>query len=198
MVRQKDGTLKLSGESTETCQYYAFFFKTATPKSHPELWAKLRDDFGPQRHQTRKHPSIHFANAFIGNYLRLEILSREGLSAQILDESKGYFLKMAQSTGTLWENDTPTASCNHGFASHVAVMLLRDILGIRTIDRSAKTITLAFADIPLERCEGTVPVGDGKLTVRWRKADGKLLYSVDEKPAGYTVKVISAIPVQPE
>lgn len=197
-VRQKDGTLKLSGESTETCQYYAFFFKTATPQRYPELWAKLRDDFGPQRHQTRKHPSIHFANAFIGNYLRLEILSREGLSAQILNESKGYFMKMAQSTGTLWENDTPTASCNHGFASHVAVMLMRDILGIRAIDHAAKTITLAFADVPLERCEGTVPVGAEQLSVRWRKADGKLLYRVDGKPAGYTVKVISAIPVQPE
>ena len=31
---------------------------------------------------------------------------------------------MAQKTGTLWENDGDYASCNHGFASHVAVWLL--------------------------------------------------------------------------
>ena len=98
-VRQPDGTLKLSGQRTETCQYYAFFFHTATPQSHAALWETLRADFGPDRKQSNKHPEIHFANAFIGNYLRLELLSRQGLSAQILDETKGYFLKMTDLTG---------------------------------------------------------------------------------------------------
>ena len=27
---------------------------------------------------------------------------------------------MAEKTGTLWEIDSDSASCNHGFASHVA------------------------------------------------------------------------------
>ena len=30
---------------------------------------------------------------------------------------------MAQRTGTLWENNEPTASCCHGFASVAAVWL---------------------------------------------------------------------------
>jgi alpha-L-rhamnosidase len=30
---------------------------------------------------------------------------------------------MARATGTLWENMTDFASCNHGFASHVAYWL---------------------------------------------------------------------------
>ena len=38
---------------------------------------------------------------------------------KLLENIRGYFLKMAELTGTLWENDSPTASCNHGFASHV-------------------------------------------------------------------------------
>ena len=122
-VRQKDGTLKLSGECTEACQYYAFLFKTATPELHPELWRRLTTDFGPQRQQTKAWPKIWPANAFIGNYVRLEMLSRAGRGDLLENEIRGYFLNMADTTGTLWENDTPHASCNHGFASYVAVLL---------------------------------------------------------------------------
>ncbi len=130
-VRQKDGTLKLSGKCTETCQYYAFFMHTATPETHPALWKTLVEDFGPQRRETKKHPEIYPANAFIGNYLRLDLLGRAGLGKQILRETKGYFKYMADRTGTLWENDTPHASCNHGFASHAAVFYVRDVLGVK-------------------------------------------------------------------
>ena len=30
---------------------------------------------------------------------------------------------MARTTGTLWENESPAGSCNHGFASHVVYWL---------------------------------------------------------------------------
>lgn len=186
--RQPDGTLKSSGERTETCQYYAFFFHTATLPTHAVLWEMLRADFGPDRHQTKKHPEIHFANAFIGNYLRLELLSRQGLTAQIFDETKGYFLKMADLTGTLWENDTPTASCCHGFASHVERLLYRDVLGIRSIDAVNKRVALGFADIPLQACSGSMPVGPDAVKVRWRKANNTFFYHIDA-PKGFDVKV---------
>jgi len=189
--RQPDGTLKLSGERTETCQYYAFFFHTATPQTHAALWETLRADFGPDRKQTQKHPEIHFANAFIGNYLRLELLSRQGLSAQILNETKGYFLKMADLTGTLWENDTPTASCCHGFASHVERMYYRDVLGVRSVDAVRRKVALGFADVPLQTCSGVIPVGDGAVKVSWRKADGTFFYRV-AVPKGFDVAVDTA------
>jgi hypothetical protein len=186
--RQPDGTLKPSGERTETCQYYAFFFRTATPETHAALWETLRADFGPDRRQTQKHPEIHFANAFIGNYLRLELLSRQGLTAQIFEETKGYFLKMADLTGTLWENDTPTASCCHGFASHVERLLYRDVLGIRSVDAVNKRVALGFADMPLQTCSGSMPVGAGAVKVSWRKASGSFFYHV-EAPKGFDVTV---------
>ena len=44
---------------------------------------------------------------------------RNGRGDQLLREVGGYFAEMAARTGTLWENMTPTASCNHGFASHI-------------------------------------------------------------------------------
>ena len=89
-------------------------------------------DFGPERKKNNKHPEIYFANAFIGNYLRLELLFREGLYDELLDNVRGYLDYMAQKTGTLWENDGDYASCNHSFASHVAVWL-RAIYGKDTL-----------------------------------------------------------------
>jgi len=121
-VRQNE-ELVLSGERTEICQYYAFFTNTATPESHPELWQILEKDFGPVREKTGKYPEIWPANAFIGNYLRLELLSRYGNYQKTFDDIEKYFYKMAEQSGTLWELDSPIASLNHGFASHVIIWL---------------------------------------------------------------------------
>ncbi|MBQ4048534.1 MAG: hypothetical protein IJC93_09215 [Clostridia bacterium] len=127
--RRADGSLELSGECTEACQYYAFFMNVATPETHPELWRILMTDFGPHRKADNRHPKIHFANSFIGNYLRLDLLRRYGMKEKLTEEIRGYFLHMADKTGTLWEHDGEVASCNHGFASYIAV-LLRDVLGV--------------------------------------------------------------------
>ena len=128
----KENGAVLSGECTESCQYYAFFTGVATKELYPELWSTLVTDFGPARKKNNKYPQIAFANAFIGNYLRLELLFREGLYDELLDNVRGYFDYMAKKTGTLWENDGDYASCNHGFASHVAVWLL-EIYGKRDV-----------------------------------------------------------------
>ncbi len=114
-----DGVLVPSGERTEACQYYAFYFGIATPESHPVLWDTLVKDFGYDREKTGKYPEIYPANAFIGNYLRLDLLDRYGYREALYDNIRGYFLYMAKKTGTLWESIAPSASCNHGFASHV-------------------------------------------------------------------------------
>ena len=183
-VRQKDGTLKLSGKCTETCQYYAFFMHTATPETHPALWKTLVEDFGPQRRETKKHPEIYPANAFIGNYLRLDLLGRAGLGKQILRETKGYFKYMADRTGTLWENDTPHASCNHGFASHAAVFYVRDVLGVKSVDIRAKTVTLADTDADVAFCEATLPVPGGELVVTRRLEKGRPVHAC-RLPSGW-------------
>lgn len=126
-VRDEDGKLVLSGECTEACQYYAFFTGVATPESHPELWETLVNDFGFDRRTTKKHPEIHFANAFIGNYLRLELLARYGYTDMLERNIRDYFTYMAEQTGTLWEYEQDNKSCNHGFASHVLYWM--DLLG---------------------------------------------------------------------
>jgi hypothetical protein len=118
-----DGVLTRTNNRTETCQYYAFFTGVATPETHNELWQRLLKEFGPERTKKGLHPEIHPSNAFIGNYLRLMLLDENGFYEQLLDESKGYFLYMAERTGTLWEFISTEASCNHGFASYTASMI---------------------------------------------------------------------------
>ncbi len=187
--RSKSGKLELTGNHTEVCQYYAFYTGTATPELYPELWARLRDEFGPVRKQTNAYADVPFANAFVGNYLRMELLSREGLSRQILDESIDFFVPMAEQTGTLWENMTSVASCNHGFASHIIRVLNRDVLGVYAISPVEKRVTLRFVDCGLKSCQGSIPVGEESVDVKWSVADGKI--SVDiSLPEGYTYECL--------
>lgn len=127
--RRTQESLENPGNTTEVCQYYAFFTGTATREEDAGLWETLLRDFGPGRKESGLHPQVAFANAFIGNYLRIELLYREGLYEDVLDNIRGYFAKMAALTGTLWENDNAYASCNHGFASHV-IYWLAGIYGV--------------------------------------------------------------------
>ena len=99
---RKEGKLMVTENRTEVCQYFAFFFDTATPESHPELFRKLVEEFGPKRQAAGLYPEVHPANAFVGNLVRFEILSRYDHGGRILDESADYLLYMADTTGTLW------------------------------------------------------------------------------------------------
>ena len=160
----------------------------AEPKNYKRLWQNLREKFGPGRKETKEFPEIHQANSFVGNVVRLEILSRYGLCRQILDESIDYLLYMAEKTGTLWENVDTNASCNHGFASHIVHTLYRDVLGIYLIDVVNKVVQLRFTDLELNWCEGIIPLENGNVELRWKKDGEKILYHISA-PAGYTVEV---------
>jgi alpha-L-rhamnosidase len=183
-----DGGLRVTENRSEVCQYFAMFFDVASPASHPQLWTRLRDQFGPDRKETGAFAEVHLANSFIGNMLRMELLSREGHSQQILDESIAYLLYMAQRTGTLWEHTGPQASCNHGFASHIVHTLYRDVLGLYRIDSVDKTVLLRFGDLELEQCQGRVPTPDGPVELAWHKLPGTIVYRV-AVPQGYALKI---------
>ncbi len=169
--RLPDGTLDIRPERTEVCQYYAFFCNTTTPEQRPELWKMLVEEFGPARRETKAHPEIFPCNQLPGNMLRIEILSRHGETARIHDEAIGYWQMMAETTGTLWEHDKPQASCNHGFAAHAAVILRRDVLGLRQIDHQARTVSFAMPDNPLTHCRGSFPTADGDIVVEWKRGE---------------------------
>ena len=189
-IRKEDGTLEIQkGDRTEVCQYFAFFFKTATPETYPELWSILLDKFGPNRIKEGLYPDIHKANAFVGNVMRLELLSQAGRGDQLLDESLAYNEYMADRTGTLWELDSDGASCNHGFASHILHIFYRNVLGIASVDVIKRNVVVRFPKIDkLDWASGVMPVGDSSIKLRWEKKDGKLVFSL-LFPPGYTADI---------
>ncbi len=125
------------------------------------------------------------ANAFIGNYLRLELLSRDGRTRQVAEEMNGFFLAMAETTGTLWEHTDQRASCNHGFAAHVIRWITRDVLGIERIDPPTKTITLRRVATVPSWCRATLPVGGQWFSLEWDETSGATLRF--SAPEGYRV-----------
>ena len=188
-VRQKDGSLKLSGECTETCQYYAFYFGVATRELYPELHRRLTTEFGPKRTQQGLYPEVWPANAFIGNYLRLEWLSREGQSRKVQDEVLGYFGSMAARTGTLWELVQENASCCHGFASHAAVSIAHDIVGVWAVDAAKKKVAFSpRANTGIATCVLTLPTADGKMRLGWRTDANGRKVDVCELPPGWRLR----------
>ncbi len=187
-VRNNEGKLEITTNMTEVCQYYAFFFNIATPVSHPELWRKLTTEFGPERDDKTTWPKVFRANAFVGNYMRMDILSRYGLKTQLMSEIQDYFYAMAKTTGTLWENMSSEASCNHGFASYIGHVLYRDVLGISNIDYLHKIVTIQFNDLSLSTCNGVIPIEDNSVEFKWERIGNKISYSVNVPP-GFQVKI---------
>ena len=187
-IRNKSGKLEVTKNTTEVCQYYAFYFDVASTSEYPELWKKLTTEFGPNRNDKMVYPNVFRANAFVGNYMRMDILSRNGLKNQLMNEIQDYFYYMAQRTGTLWENMGSEASCNHGFASYIGHVLYRDVLGIKNIDYLNKEITIEFTDNELKECKGAVPINGSSIDLKWSRTGKTINYSVTTPPE-YKLKV---------
>ncbi len=188
---RKGGALEVTDNTTEVCQYFAFYFGVATTERDPELWRLLAEEFGPDRVKQGLHPNVPPANSFIGNMLRMELLSRDGRAQQILDESIGYLKYMADRTGTLWENAQDNASLNHGFASHAAVTFYRDVLGLRRVDAVNRRLELRFSDLSMPSCAGTIPVGAETISLSWRREGNRVLYRL-KTPEGWKVDITAA------
>ena len=185
---RENGVLKTTENRTEVCQYYAFYFGFAAPETHGELWRNLRDHLGPTRRVEGVFDDVHAANALVGNVLRIELLSRYHEQAQIVEECVPYWMIMAAITGTLWEHNDTRASCNHGFASHAAHVLIRDVAGLRVLDVVNKRVELHFADLDLEWCDVRLPTPDGFIQVRWWREGGAIRHTI-QVPRDYVISV---------
>lgn len=122
-VRDENGKLQMTGHTTETAQYYAFYFGVADPDEYRDLLNLLLSTFGPRRDAMTVLPEVHRSNVIVGFYLRLELLLRLGLKEMVIDDCRALFSRMAELTGTLWEHAGFGASLNHGFASFAAICI---------------------------------------------------------------------------
>ena len=86
---------------------------------------------------------------------------------------------MADRTMTLWENDSPCASCNHGFASYAANRIVAAVTGYLGLDPVRRVIRLTQPAISTE-FSVRIPVGSGFVCL---SSSGSL-----SLPDGFTVE----------
>ncbi len=112
----ENGELKNTENTSETAQYYAFAFGNV-------------DYFDPKYETLRGYIENGFPehiepkNAFIGLYVRLLALLKHGRRDTLERDVIGFFGKMNEKTGTLWEALRTNASLDHGFASFVVLVI---------------------------------------------------------------------------
>lgn len=133
LIRNEKGDIIPTENYTETCQYYMFFFKCADKHTHKELFDKMLNEYGKSDSSASGGNPVKKqltpSNMIYGVYMRLELLMREQKRAELLNECVRYFYDMTQKTGTLWENNTASASCDHGFASYVSRFIIYALFG---------------------------------------------------------------------
>lgn len=112
--------LELTDNVSETCQNFACYFNLITKEENPEYYRRFLKRFGAPKNPEKVCPS----NMFMGYVMRLMVLSREGYTTELLSECKSTFTGMAKRTGTIWELFSENASCNHGFGSVVAELIV--------------------------------------------------------------------------
>ncbi len=128
LIRDEKGDLVQSGLITEVCQYYAFWFGCIDKDEYPDLYAELMDNLGTNRAQGYL-PEVGEPNVMYGLYMRVDLLMRDRERKKIFDECIRLFQPMAERTGTLWEHNGISASCNHGFASYAVRWLVYALTG---------------------------------------------------------------------
>lgn len=192
--REDSGDLRISESCSEVCQYMAFFTGTATVERDGELWARLLDDFGSAGAGCEKWSMVYPANAFVGLFLRMELLSRFGHAKILLNEMKARFCRMEELTGTLWEHGDSRASCNHGFASHVCVHLVRDAAGVLAVHIPERELVLTAEDAPcpVDWCGVRLPVPGGMVLVRRLACAAGSAYETDV-PSGWRVRFVTPV-----
>lgn len=122
-VRDENGILRLQEHSSEAGQYYAVLFGgiDINSEKYAELKRMILHVFTPDRKDVM--PEILEVNAFIGAYLRLEVLLKMKEYKLLLSDIQKFFGNMADYTGTLWEYRQFEGSLDHGFASYALVAI---------------------------------------------------------------------------
>ena len=154
---RENGGLKRTENISETCQNYAVFFGLLNREKNGEFLKRLIEEFGCFRKEGA-YENVYPSNMFIGYVLRLMILYREGETDRLLKECKQRFLEMARSTGTIWELFQNNASCDHGFGSIVAPLIVYAVFGVKSVDTVNKTVT--FGKYAGTDAAATLPLGD--------------------------------------
>ena len=171
---------------SEACQYYLFWLGVTDPGTSPELFDRLVHEHGPCPDRPPVFPNAGAAEVFIALTVRLEMLARAGRGDALRRELTALFGRMIdRGPGTLWETQGGQSSRCHGFASHAAVWLVRDILGLCPPDAGARQIRICPHPAGLPWARGRIPTPQGDAFLCWA-ADGHRVSVTVSVPPGYT------------
>jgi alpha-L-rhamnosidase len=162
---RENGLLVSKSHTTETCQYYAFYFGVARRDDFPELFDMMVSEFGPSRDAEKTYPLVYISNAIVGNYLRLEILLRNNFHKLAIEECKAFFDFMARRTSTLWEHSFASGSLNHGFASVAANYIVECITGFVYADTVSKKAYFKNPEI-MFKSRVSIPVSGDNIIIK--------------------------------
>lgn len=156
LVRDGEGRLVRTKNLTEVCQYYAFWFDCADRPHYPALFEELTERLGGRRAEGYL-PGMEKPNVMYGIYMRIDLLMRAGERRKVLEECIQVFGKMAERTGTLWENNNISASCDHGFASYAARWIVWALTGYDVLSEgpAAEEGIGIDCDVFLPRADGS-------------------------------------------
>lgn len=120
--RNADGSYTNEMHISEACQYYALLYGGIS--IYDEAYAKLKwyvednfSSFAPGDYQFCP------INAFIGFYLRMNLLIELKDARLLARDLESFCEKMVSQTGTLWEYKDGKGSLDHGFASYLALAI---------------------------------------------------------------------------
>ena len=164
---------------------------------HPQVCERVIHGCGPFKNPRNTAVMLAQTNMFIGYCIRLDLLSKYGEYELMLRE----ILKLSDDMlsvgpGTLWECFTEDSSRCHGFMSHIAFLLTKDILGLHPADEINKTIRIAPHCCGLKWAKGTAQTLGGAVSVSWADCkeafellvnapkDYRLIFDLDSIRAG--------------
>ena len=121
-IRNEDGSYTNQKHISEACQYYAILYGDVDiddPK-YAKLKQYVIDNFSSFDKGDNEFCGI---NAFIGLYLRMNVLMNMGDCELLAKNVESFCLNMSRTTGTLWEYKECKGSLDHGFASYLALAI---------------------------------------------------------------------------
>ena len=121
-TRLDSGELINEKHVSEACQYYAILYGGADldKPEYEELKKHVVGDFKEFAPDGYKFCP---KNAFIGLYLRMNVLMNMKDKKLLSENLSSLFLQMSRKTATLWEYKDGYGSLDHGFASYVALTI---------------------------------------------------------------------------
>jgi alpha-L-rhamnosidase len=179
---RENGALCVRPDATETAQFYALFTGVASKERDGTFFKRVIEDLGPCGRRNELYPEMPAAGTFLGNTVRLDVLSRNGEDERTLNEIKVLFASQASKTLTLWETENDASSLCHGFAGYSAYLIVRSIMGLDKIDFKNRTIIMRHTNGTLPDAEITLPLNSAIL--KFKRLKGKVAC---EESAGFKV-----------